>query len=79
MNVPLFLLSPSLSEPIRGTNANGLTDAIRYQVYAPVKEGSTIQAKASDSSVQIEVSPIVEGRATVKCTYQGLQKIFLIN
>ena len=67
------------SEPIRGTNANGLTDAIRYQVYAPVKEGSTIQAKASDSSVQIEVSPIVEGRATVKCTYQGLQKIFLIN
>jgi len=29
--------------------------------------------------MKIEVSPITEGRATVKCTYNGLEKIFLIN
>ena len=65
--------------PIRCTNANGLTDAIRYQVYAPLKQGSVIKATASDPAVQISVSPVVEGRATVKCSYQGKEKIFLIN
>ena len=65
--------------PIRCSNANGLTDQIRYQVYAPVKKGSTLEVKASDPGVQIQVSPLVEGRATVTCTYNGLQKIYLIN
>jgi len=65
--------------PIRCTNANGLTDAIRYQVYAPLKDGSQLQATASDPEVKITVSPIVEGRATVKCVYRGQEKIFLIN
>lgn len=65
--------------PIRCTNANGLTDAIRYQVYAPLKEGSVIKATASDPEVKITVSPIVENRATVKCIYKGLEKIYLIN
>jgi hypothetical protein len=31
------------------------------------------------NGVKVEVSPIVEGRATVKATYQGNTKIFLIN
>ena len=65
--------------PIRCTNANGLTDAIRYQVYAPLKDGSQLQATASDPEVKITVSPVVEGRATVKCVYRGQEKIFLIN
>ncbi|MBR5085311.1 MAG: hypothetical protein IKX33_12000 [Prevotella sp.] len=67
------------STPIRCSNANGLTDAIRYQVYAPINDSSKLKVTASDPSVKIEVSPIVEGRATVKCTYQGKEKIYLIN
>ena len=65
--------------PLRSTNANGYTEANRYQVYAPLKEGSIIAATASDSAVEISVSPIVAGRATVTCTYKGKEKIFLIN
>jgi len=65
--------------PIRCSNANGLTDAIRYQVYAPLKDNTTLKATASNPAVKIEVSPIVAGRATVKCTYQGNTKIYLIN
>ena len=65
--------------PIRFTNLNGLSDQIRYQVYGPLKDGSKLEVKASNPAVKIEISPIVEGRATVKCTYNGLQKIFLVN
>ena len=65
--------------PIRCSNANGLTDQIRYQVYAPIKNGSQLEVRASDPSVKIQVSPIVEGRATVHCTWNGLEKIYLIN
>ena len=65
--------------PIRCSNANGLTDQIRYQVYGPVREGSRLEVTASDPAVQIQVSPVVEGRATVTCTYKGLKKIYLIN
>ena len=65
--------------PIRCSNANGLTDQIRYQVYGPVRDDSTLEVVASDPAVKVEVSPIVAGRATVTCTWQGLQKIYLIN
>ena len=65
--------------PIRCSNANGLTDQIRYQVYGPVKDDSKLEVKASDPAVQVEVSPIVAGRATVRCSYNGLEKIYLIN
>ena len=67
------------SSPIFCTNANGYTDLTRYQAYAPIKDNSVIRATASDPSVRIEVSPIVAGRATVTCTYQGLNKVYLIN
>ena len=67
------------SSPIFCTNANGYTDLTRYQAYAPLKDNSVIRATASDPSVRIEVSPIVAGRATVTCTYQGLNKVYLIN
>ncbi|MCR5351817.1 MAG: hypothetical protein K6E35_04930 [Bacteroidales bacterium] len=65
--------------PIRCSNANGLTDQIRYQVYGPVKDDSQLEVTASDPAVKIKVSPIVAGRATVTCTYNGLDKIYLIN
>lgn len=67
------------STPIRCTNANGLTDATRYQIYAPLTDKSVIKVTPSHPSVQFEVSPIVEDRATVKCTYNGLTKTYLIN
>lgn len=67
------------STPIRCTNANGLTDATRYQIYAPLTDKSVIKVTPSHPSVQFEVSPIVEGRATIKCTYNGLTKTYLIN
>lgn len=67
------------STPIRCTNANGLTDAIRYQVYGPLTSNSNITVKPSDPAVKSVVSQIVEGRATVKCTYNGQTKIYLIN
>ena len=67
------------TDPIRTTNANGYTDLTHYQVYAPLKAGSQLKAEADVPGVEITVSPIVEGRATVKCVYQGKEKIYLIN
>ncbi len=67
------------ADPIRCSNANGYTDAIRYQVFAPLKQGSQLNVTASNPDVKIEVSQIVENRATVTCTYKGLKKIYLIN
>ena len=65
--------------PVRSTNTNGYTDLSHYQVYAPLTEQSVIKATASDPSVKIEVSPVVAGRATVKMTYKGKDKLYLIN
>lgn len=65
--------------PVRGSNANGYTDLTRYQVYAPMTDASRIEVTASDPAVKVEVGRIADGRATVKCTYQGMDKIFLIN
>lgn len=67
------------SEPIRTTHLNGYTDLTRYQVYAPLKAGSVLKATANVPGVQITISPITEGRATVKCVYQGKEKIYLVN
>ena len=65
--------------PIRFTNLNGYTDQTRYQVYGKLSDGSKLTASSSDPAVKFEISPIVEGRATIKATYNGLTKIFLIN
>ena len=65
--------------PIRFTNLNGYTDQTRYQVYGKLTDSSKIIATSNNTEVKFEVSPIVEGRATVKATYNGLTKIFLIN
>ena len=65
--------------PIRFTNLNGYTDQTRYQVYGKLGEGSRLTATSNNPEVKFEISPIVEGRATVKCVYQGKEKIYLIN
>ena len=65
--------------PIRFSNQNGYSDQIRYQVYAPLKAGSKLEATSDVPGVKFEISPITEGRATVKATYNGLTKIYLIN
>ena len=68
--------------PIMATNANGYMDATNYQVYAPLKNNSAIAVSATDGiegKVTFQVSPITEGRATVKATYNGKTKTFLIN
>ena len=67
------------SAPVRFTNLNGYTDQTRYQVYGKLTDSSKIIATSNNPSVKFEVSPIVEGRATIKATYNGLTKIFLIN
>ncbi len=65
--------------PIHSSNTNGYTDATRYQVYAPLKSNSVLKVNASDPAVRVEVSSIVDGRATVRCSYKGKEKIYLIN
>ena len=69
------------AKPIMSTNANGYTECNRYQLYAPMKAGSKVQAtcEKAPEAVAFTISPVVEGRATIKATYKGKEKIFLIN
>ena len=68
------------STPIRFTNQNGYSDQIRYQLYAPLDAGSKLKATSdAPNGVKFDISPIVEGRATIKATFKGKTKIFLIN
>ena len=66
-------------QPIMATNQNGYTDANHYQLYAPMKAGAKIEAKASDPNVTFSISTGTEFRATVRATYKGREKVFLIN
>ena len=69
------------AKPIMSTNANGYTECNHYQLYAPIKAGSKVQAtcEQAPNAVKFEISSVVAGRATVKATYKGKEKIFLIN
>ena len=60
------------AKPIMSTNANGYTECNRYH-----KVQATCE-KAPEA-VAFTISPVVEGRATIKATYKGKEKIFLIN
>jgi hypothetical protein len=51
----------------------------RYQVYGKLTDSSKLEVKASDPAVQVKVGKINDGRATITCTYKGVDKIFLIN
>jgi len=67
------------STPIFSSNANGYTEVSHYQVYAPLKANSKLSAFSINPAVKFEISPINEGRATVKATYKGKTKTYLIN
>ena len=68
------------STPVRFTNQNGYPDQIRYQLYGPLKAGTKLEATSdAPDGVKFDISPIVEGRATIKATFKGKTKIFLIN
>ena len=67
------------STPIRFTNQNGYSDQIRYQVYGPLDASTKLKATADVPGVKFEINPIVEGRTTIKATYKGKTKLFLIN
>lgn len=61
------------------TNANGYMDATHYQVYAPLTASSKLEVTATATDVKIQKGPVVGGRAIVRCTYKGKEKVFLIN
>ena len=61
------------------TNDNGFMDATNYQAYAPLKDNSVIKATSNNPAVSFQIGKIVNGRATVKCTYQGKTKTYLLN
>ncbi len=65
--------------PLMSTNQNGYTKCNHYQLYVPLKAGSKIETKTTHPGVKFTVSPISDGRATVRATYQGQEKVFLIN
>ena len=65
--------------PVFSTNDNGFMDLSHYQVYAPLTDKSVIKANANGGNVEIKIGKIVDGRATVRCTYNGKEKIYLIN
>lgn len=67
------------SAPMFATNDNGLMDLTHYQAYAPLKENSIIKATAQGGDVKFHVSKIVDGRATVRCEFNGKEKVYLIN
>ena len=71
-------------KPIMATNQNGYTKANHYQLYAPIKADSKIEATVQEASgkrpdVTFWVSPVTDSRAMVKAIYKGQEKIFLIN
>ena len=65
--------------PIMATNQNGYTECNHYQLYGPLKAGSKIKAVSNVPDVTFKVSSVSDGRATVRATYQGKEKVFLIN
>ncbi len=67
------------ADPIRATNQNGLMDASTYQTYGLLKANTKIQATSNVPEVTFTISPVTAGRATVKATYKGKTKTFLIN
>lgn len=67
------------ANPMFSTNDNGFMDATNYQAYAPLKANSVIKATADNPSVSFQIGKVVDGRATVKCTYKGKTKTYLLN
>lgn len=67
------------AEPIYFTNFNGYTEANHYQVYGPLTDKSVLKVESTVPGVEIKIGKIEDGRATVRCIYNGKEKVFLIN
>ena len=67
------------AEPIYFTNFNGYTEANHYQVYGPLTDKSELKVESTMPGVEIKIGKIEDGRATVRCTYNGKEKVFHIN
>ncbi len=65
--------------PLFSTNRNGLMDLTHYQLYAPLKPDSKINVVVEGAEIKTEVGRITDGRAKVRCSYNGKEKVFLIN
>ena len=65
--------------PMMSTNQNGYTECNHYQLYGPRKAGAKIEVKPNNPNVKYEILTGKDYRATVKATYQGKTKVFLIN
>ena len=66
--------------PIWFTNLNGYAEANHYQVYGKLSDkDNVIKASSNIPGMKFEISKIVEGRATIKATYNGKTKVYLIN
>lgn len=65
--------------PIFSTNQNGYTMVNHYQVYGKLSDNSVITVKANGGDVKATVGKISDGRAKVTCSYNGVEKVFLIN
>lgn len=68
---------PSL--PVFATNENGLMDLTHYQVYAPLNSNSIIKVETKGADVISKIGKIADGRAVIRCTYNGKEKVFMIN
>lgn len=66
-------------QPLLSTNLNGYTMNNHYQLYGRMTANSVISASCDNKDVKIEIGKIVDGRATVKATWKGVTKVFLIN
>ena len=64
---------------ILSTNENGYTQTDHYHVYGRITEKSVLEVSADSPEVYLEKSSINAGRATVKATWRGVTKTFLIN
>ncbi len=65
--------------PIMSTNQNGYTECNHYQLYAPMKAGARVEAQSDVPEVAFNITTDKDNRATVKATYKGQTKVFLIN
>ncbi|MBE6339293.1 MAG: hypothetical protein E7069_00965 [Bacteroidales bacterium] len=65
--------------PVFFTTSNGYTEANHYQVYGPLTNKSELKVESTVPGVEIKIGKIEDGRATVRCIYNGKEKVFLIN
>lgn len=66
-------------QPLLSTNENGYIQTDHYQVYGRINNNSVIKASANNPDVKFEIGKIADGRATVKATWKGVTKTYLIN